>query len=97
MHIVAAAVGLSALVVESSLAFAIVKYIGAGYLIWLGISTFVSRTMARTPSKSPTSLHRAFRDGFVVNLFNPKTAIFLPGRSCPSLSTRLTAQCIGRS
>ena len=77
VHIVAAAVGLSALVVESSLAFAIVKYIGAGYLIWLGISTFVSKDHgSHAPVITPTSLHRAFRDGFVVNLFNPKTAIF---------------------
>ena len=77
VHIVAAALGLSALVEELLLAFAIVKYIGAGYLIWLGISTFVSKDHgSHAPVITPTSLHRAFRDGFVVNLFNPKTAIF---------------------
>jgi threonine/homoserine/homoserine lactone efflux protein len=77
VHIVAAAVGVSALVVSSALGFAIVKYIGAAYLIWLGISTFVAKDHGlEAPVVSPKSLHRAFRDGFVVNLFNPKTAIF---------------------
>jgi len=76
-HIVAAAVGLSALVVSSALAFAVVKYIGAAYLIWIGIQTL--RAKDADPSAAPAprqSLPRIFRDGFVVNLFNPKTAIF---------------------
>lgn len=77
VHIVAAAVGLSALVVSSALAFAIVKYLGAAYLIWIGIRTL----MAKDPQPQEVAiaddpLRRVFRDGFVVNLFNPKTAIF---------------------
>jgi threonine/homoserine/homoserine lactone efflux protein len=77
VHIVAAAVGLSALLVSSALAFAIVKYLGAAYLIWIGIRTFMARDPdpnAPAPPKAP--LRRVFRDGFLVNLFNPKTAIF---------------------
>jgi len=77
VHITAAAVGLSALLVSSALAFAIVKYLGAAYLIWIGIRTFMARDpdpKAPAPPKAP--LRRVFRDGFLVNLFNPKTAIF---------------------
>ena len=77
VHIVAAAVGLSALVVSSALAFAIVKYLGAAYLIWIGIRTLMAKIPdPETPIVPAEPLHRAFRDGFVVNLFNPKTAIF---------------------
>src|SRR6266478_4961669 len=43
VHITAAAVGLSALIVSSALAFAIVKYLGAAYLIWIGIRTLMAR------------------------------------------------------
>ena len=77
VHITAAAVGLSAFVVSSALAFAIVKYLGAAYLIWIGIRTFMAKAHDPEAHWLPTgTLWRVFRDGFVVNLFNPKTAIF---------------------
>jgi threonine/homoserine/homoserine lactone efflux protein len=77
VHIVAAAVGLSALVVSSALAFAIVKYLGAAYLIWIGIRTLMAKDPEPQAVDIPDEpLRRVFRDGFVVNLFNPKTAIF---------------------
>jgi threonine/homoserine/homoserine lactone efflux protein len=77
VHIVAAAVGLSALVVSSALAFAIVKYLGAAYLIWIGIRTLMAKDPEPQAIDIPDEpLRRVFRDGFVVNLFNPKTAIF---------------------
>lgn len=77
VHVVAAAVGLSALIVSSSLAFSVVKYVGAAYLIWIGIRTFLARDPSPDATAVPAeSLRRVFRDGFVVNLFNPKTAIF---------------------
>jgi threonine/homoserine/homoserine lactone efflux protein len=77
VHITAAAVGLSALLVSSALAFAIVKYLGAAYLIWMGIRAFLAKEPdPEAPVIEAKSLHRAFRDGFVVNLLNPKTAIF---------------------
>ena len=77
VHIVAAAVGLSALIVSSALAFAIVKYLGAAYLIWIGIRTLMAGDVdPQAPAVPAEPLRRVFRDGFVVNLFNPKTAIF---------------------
>jgi threonine/homoserine/homoserine lactone efflux protein len=77
VHIVAAAVGLSALVVSSALAFAVVKYLGAAYLIWIGIRTLMTKDPdPEAPVVPAAPLRRAFRDGFLVNLFNPKTAIF---------------------
>jgi threonine/homoserine/homoserine lactone efflux protein len=77
VHIVAAAVGLSALLVSSALAFAIVKYLGAAYLIWMGIRTLLAKDPEPAAAAVPSErLARVFRDGFVVNLFNPKTAIF---------------------
>ena len=77
VHIVAAAVGLSALVMSSVLAFSIIKYLGAAYLIWIGIRTFLTKDPDPNAVTIPAEpLRRVFRDGFVVNLFNPKTAIF---------------------
>jgi threonine/homoserine/homoserine lactone efflux protein len=77
VHIMAAAVGLSALVVSSALAFAIIKYLGAAYLIWIGVCTLMAKDPDPEAPKVPAEpLHRVFRDGFVVNLLNPKTAIF---------------------
>jgi threonine/homoserine/homoserine lactone efflux protein len=77
VHIAAAAVGLSALIVSSALAFAVVKYLGAAYLIWIGIRTLMAgEPDADAPAPPPDRLGRVFRDGFVVNLLNPKTAIF---------------------
>jgi threonine/homoserine/homoserine lactone efflux protein len=77
VHIVAAAIGLSALVVSSALAFAVVKYLGAAYLIWMGVRTLMAKDPdPEAPVVRAGPLRRAFRDGFLVNLFNPKTAIF---------------------
>jgi len=56
-----------------------VKYLGAAYLIWMGLRTLLAKDVniaAAALKVEPKSLRRAFRDGFVVNLFNPKTAIF---------------------
>jgi threonine/homoserine/homoserine lactone efflux protein len=73
----AASVGLAALFAASSLAFAVVKYAGALYLVFLGVQMLRSSPV-ETPSAVPavTPLRRVFRDGFVVALLNPKTAIF---------------------
>ena len=77
VHVLAAAVGLSALLVSSALAFAIVKYLGAAYLIWMGIRTLLAKDPdPETALEAAKPLRRSFRDGFIVNLFNPKTAIF---------------------
>src|SRR5260221_6053278 len=77
VHITAAAVGLSALIVSSALAFAVIKYLGAAYLIWIGVRTFIAKDAdPEMPPVPAEPLRRVFRDGFVVNVFNPKTAIF---------------------
>lgn len=77
VHITAAAIGLSALLVSSAFAFAVVKYLGAAYLVWIGIRTLMTREpAAEAPVVPAARFDRVFRDGFVVNLLNPKTAIF---------------------
>jgi len=74
---IAASVGLAALFAISATAFTLVKYAGAAYLIYLGIRTIRSRSSATTAlPPSSGSLKRIFMDGFLVALFNPKTAIF---------------------
>ncbi len=78
VHVLASTLGLSALLASSTLAFAVVRYAGAGYLIYMGMRRILSRTDApalqlQLPRRS---LARLYRDGFVVNLLNPKTALF---------------------
>ena len=73
---VGASVGLAAVFAISSLAFALVKYLGAAYLIYLGVSTLMSPTTVKPEIALPTKMSHAFRDGFIVALLNPKTAIF---------------------
>lgn len=77
IHVTAAALGLSALLLSSSLAFSIVKYAGAAYLIVLGIRTFLSRQADHQENMTePKPLWRIFFQGMLVNLLNPKTALF---------------------
>jgi threonine/homoserine/homoserine lactone efflux protein len=74
---VAASLGLAALFAASSLAFEIVKYAGAAYLIYLGIKAMRSKSAITAPEAIKiVPLWPIFRDGFVVALLNPKTAIF---------------------
>ena len=77
MHVTAAAVGLSSLLVSSATAFNVVKYAGAAYLIGLGLWTLL-RPRADEASSSPKErkLSRRFWQGVVVNILNPKTALF---------------------
>ncbi len=78
MHVLAAALGLSVLLLSSAVAFSIVKYAGAAYLIWLGLRKLFgpAETAGANGELAPFSHARLFRDGFVVNLLNPKTALF---------------------
>ena len=77
LHASAAALGLSAILVSSALAFDAVKYLGAGYLMYLGIRKIMSRDdEAKTEISQQEKLSRIYTQGFVVNLFNPKTALF---------------------
>lgn len=73
----AAAVGLAALFAVSSLAFAVVKYAGALYLVYLGVQMFRSPPLeAPAAVLADASLAKVFREGFMVALLNPKTTIF---------------------
>jgi threonine/homoserine/homoserine lactone efflux protein len=77
LHIAAAAFGLSALLLSSALAFNVVKYAGAAYLIYLGVKTLLTKEEKEaTPEIRNVSLSRVFYQGAVVNLLNPKTALF---------------------
>jgi threonine/homoserine/homoserine lactone efflux protein len=76
-HVVAAALGLSALLASSALAFQFVKYVGAAYLIFLGIRVLRSQDSALIqPAAGHTNLRNIFAQGVLVNLLNPKTALF---------------------
>jgi len=74
---VAATLGLSAILLSSALAFDVVKYLGAAYLIYLGIrKLLVSEEGAVDEAIRKESLSRIYWQGLVVNLLNPKTALF---------------------
>ena len=77
VHALAAVAGLSALLVSSALAFNVVKYGGGLYLIYLGIRALRSRADEAVSLARPAAgAGRALRDGVIVNVLNPKTAIF---------------------
>jgi threonine/homoserine/homoserine lactone efflux protein len=74
---IGASIGLAALFAVSSVAFTVVKYAGAAYLVYLGIQALrAPRAPSLSEAPQPASLWPIFRDGFVVALLNPKTAIF---------------------
>ena len=77
VHVTAAAIGLSSLLVSSATAFAVVKYAGAAYLIGLGLYTlFARREEPAADLPRERRLRRRFGQGVVVNVLNPKTALF---------------------
>ena len=77
VHALAATAGLSALLVASAEAFTIVKWAGAAYLVWIGVRTLLgSDTKSEAPAPPIQPLSRIARQGFVVAVLNPKTAIF---------------------
>ena len=95
-HVLAAAVGLSALLMTSATAFALVRYAGALYLVALGVRTLLARG-----ESAPRAAPRAFRQGVLTELLNPKTALFFltflpqfvqPGRG-PALAQLLVLGC----
>jgi threonine/homoserine/homoserine lactone efflux protein len=76
-HVFAATVGLSALIVASAVAFSVVKYAGAVYLIYVGVRKLLGRDDPKLePGAQRVSYRRAFVRGAVVNVLNPKTALF---------------------
>lgn len=77
LQAVAAALGLSAILLSSALAFNVVKYLGAAYLIFLGIRKLLtSDNGLEEEDVKQESLSRIYWQGFAVNILNPKTALF---------------------
>jgi threonine/homoserine/homoserine lactone efflux protein len=77
VHVGAAAIGLSAVLVASATAFMVVKWLGAAYLVYLGVRRILDRTAPGVVEAGrPQRLRRAFVDGVVINTLNPKTALF---------------------
>jgi threonine/homoserine/homoserine lactone efflux protein len=82
LHVAAAALGLSALLVSSATAYDTVRWLGAAYLVWLGVRRLLARdedvpeAAAAGPGARRTGLGRIFAQGVVVNVLNPKTALF---------------------
>ncbi len=81
VHVLAAVAGLSAIVVASATAFTTIKLAGAVYLVYLGVSALIGASKASddsdvTSSLPKRTLRRVFADGVVLNILNPKTAVF---------------------
>ena len=76
VHVAAGAIGISALVLASAEAFTLLKIAGALYLVWLGIRSMRDARFEAEPIVHRGGARRAFRDGVLVEAFNPKTAVF---------------------
>ena len=78
IHIFAAVIGLSALIAQSATAFDIIKYLGAAYLVYLGVKSLLSkkRSLKIDRDLKRVSYKQIFWQGFITNLLNPKVALF---------------------
>lgn len=79
LHILAAALGFSLILRSSPVAYALLKYLGAAYLLWLGIKTFRRKEARANQAPTPPgcfSLGKVYAQGILVDLFNPKVALF---------------------
>jgi threonine/homoserine/homoserine lactone efflux protein len=100
LNAVAAAIGLAALLALSSATFVVVKYAGAAYLVYLGIKAIRCRSTRGEPvTGGRANLLPVFRDGFIVALLNPKTALFfaafLPQFMNPEAAPMLQSVALG--
>lgn len=77
VHTLAAVLGLSAILMTSALAFSVLKYVGAAYLVWIGLRMLLARqaTHASTETRG-RGFAAAFRQGMLTNALNPKVALF---------------------
>ncbi len=80
-HVLLAALGLSAIVAASALAFSVVKWVGVAYLLWIGVQALRSRGGTFPPAHAAASPERpalwaVYRQGVLIDLLNPKVAIF---------------------
>jgi threonine/homoserine/homoserine lactone efflux protein len=76
VHVIAGGLGVSAIILASAQAFAVLKFAGALYLIWLGIRAFRDAGHLAVETTRAGGNTRAFREGIVVEATNPKTAAF---------------------
>lgn len=77
LHVIAAALGLSLLVAQSAVAFSVVKYLGAAYLVYLGLRLLLRKAEAVRIDRLPSQgFRRALAEGVVVEALNVKTALF---------------------
>ena len=79
LHIALATFGFSTVLAQSATAFAVVKYVGAAYLVYLGVRALragESQLAADAPEATPASLWRVYGAGILTNVFNPKVALF---------------------
>lgn len=78
IHILAAVIGLSALIAQSATAFDIIKYVGAAYLVYLGARSLVSKKQLVKIDQNlkKLSYKKIFWQGFITNVLNPKVALF---------------------
>ncbi len=75
-HVIAASVGLSAVLATSATAFNVVKWLGVGYLVFVGIRTLLRQPTDIENEATTTTLRRSFTQGIIVNTLNPKVALF---------------------
>lgn len=79
IHVLAAAFGISAILAASATAFTVVKLAGAAYLIWLGVRALQSKGLALSADPGatpPAGAWKIYRQGVIVDLLNPKVAVF---------------------
>jgi threonine/homoserine/homoserine lactone efflux protein len=101
VHVLAAALGVGALLGASSTAFTVLKWAGAAYLGWIGLRLLLVKGVASglpagvALSPEPADLWRVYRQGFLTNALNPKVALFflafVPRFIAPGVSDKLTA------
>lgn len=77
VHTLLAALGLGALVAAHPSAFEAIRWLGVGYLLWLAIGALRSSPFAAEPQVQRTSTAKAFCQGLMVNLLNPKVILFI--------------------
>ncbi len=101
VHVFAAALGVSALLAASATAFTVLKWIGAAYLMWMGVKLLLTKggssvvPATGAAAREPADLGRIFRQGFLTNVLNPKVALFflafVPQFIAPGTPDKVTA------
>ena len=99
VHVFAAALGVGALLATSATAFTVLKWVGAAYLMWMGVKLLLAKggssVVPAVASHEPADLGRLFRQGFLTNVLNPKVALFflafVPQFIAPGTPDKVTA------